>query len=142
MRRVGSPSRNIIETAAKAGLQGFQSAIEAAGLMGKLRSQGPYTVFAPSDAAFARVDDEVLERWLRPESRLKLRRIMTYHLLAGRLPASEVIKSSSTLTMQGTSLTVRFTEGRVHVNNAMVTAADIECSNGVLHIIDTVVVPR
>ncbi len=143
MRGVKTMPRDIVGTVAADGsLQAFSSAIEAVGLVAELRGSGPFTVFAPTDAAFTKLAEHTLQNWLRRESRSKLREILTYHLLRGRLPVIEVIKSSSARTVQGTSLTVRFTDGRMHVNNAQVIRADIECSNGLIHMIDTVVIPR
>jgi len=143
MHTVRTMPRDIIDTAAGAdALTAFCSALEAAGLVSMLRGSGPFTVLAPTDAAFGKIARHTLGDWLRPEGRPRLRAILTYHLLPGRLPLAEVIKSSSTPTVQGTSVTVRFTGNRMHVNNAAVVQADIECSNGVIHMIDTVVIPR
>ncbi len=143
MRPVKTAPRDIVETAVGAGsLRAFSSALAAAGLLERLRGLGPFTVFAPVDSAFDLVAEHTLQRWLRPEGRARLRDLMTYHLLQGRLPAAKIIESSSIRTAQGTSLTIRFAAGRMHVNNATVLEPDIECSNGLIHMIDTVVIPR
>jgi uncharacterized surface protein with fasciclin (FAS1) repeats len=123
-------------------LQAFQAAIVAAGLVPRLRGGGPFTVFAPTDEAFGRIGEHILQRWLAPEHKSQLSGILTYHVMTGRLPASEIIRMSSAPTMNGTSLTIRFAEGRMHVNNAGVVRADVECSNGLIHVIDRVVIPR
>lgn len=135
--------RDLVDTAAGIGsLHAFSSAIVAAGLVSRLRSSGPFTVFVPTDDAFARLAEHTLEDLLRPKNRSDLLEILTYHMLPGKRLAREVIKSSSAWTVQGAGMTVRFTEGRMHVNNAEVIRADIECTNGVMHLIDTVMIPR
>jgi uncharacterized surface protein with fasciclin (FAS1) repeats len=143
MHAVASTPHDIVDTAARASsLQAFSSAITVAGLLQRLRGGGPFTVFAPTDDAFSRIAEHTLQCWLRPGSKVLLMGIMTYHVLAGRLPMAEIIRSSSVPTLHGTSLTIRFAAGRMHVNNAAVIQPDIGCSNGMIHIIDTVVIPR
>jgi len=143
MHSVKTPPRDIVATAVEAGsLTAFSSALTAAGLLGRLRGEGPFTVFAPTDAAFALIAEHTLHSWLRSEGRARLTNLMTYHLLQGRLPAARIIESSSVRTEQGTSLTIRFANGRMHVNNATVVRPDVECSNGLIHVIDTVMIPR
>jgi transforming growth factor-beta-induced protein len=138
---VASAQSDIIDTMVGIeSLHAFSSAIVAGGLLKKLRGGGPFTVFAPTDAAFGRIDEHVLQRWLLPERKAQLSGVLTYHVLLGRLSAAEITKASSARTLQGTRLTIRFAEGRMHVNNAAVIQCDIECSNGFIHIIDTVVI--
>lgn len=143
MQRIASSLHDIVDTATRCGsLRAFSSAIVSAGLLQKLRGKGPFTVFAPTDDAFGKIDEHVLQSWLRAEGRAMLAGIVGYHVLAGRLSAAEIIRSSSVRTEQGTGLTIRFTQGRMYVNNAAVIRSDIECSNGMILIIDTVMIPR
>ena len=140
---IASALSDIIDTlAAIRSLHAFSSALAAAGLLRRLRIGGRFTVFAPTDAAFGRIDEHVMHRWLLPERKAQLLGVLIYHILPGRLPAAEIIKASSARTIQGTPLTIRFAEGRMHVNNAAVIQCDIECSNGFIHIIDTVLTTK
>jgi len=135
--------KDIIETVAETGsCRGFSSALRAAGLVETLRRSGPFTVFVPNDEAFAKLGEATLQEWLRPEGRAKLKGILTYHVVSGRLLASDLVKSSSVKTVQGTGLTIHFQNNRMHVNNAMALRTDIACGNGVIHLLDTVVIPR
>ena len=135
--------KDIVDTIAEAGaFKAFSSALRAAGLVETLRGSGPVTVFAPTDQAFAKLSENILWDWLRPESKAKLRGILTYHMLPGRLPAIEIIKSSSMKTVQGTGLTILYSNNKMHVNHATVLQMDIACHNGLIHVLDTVVIPR
>jgi len=143
MSTVKRALKDVVETMAEAGtFQTFQSALRAAGLLESLKAAGPFTVLAPTDKAFSKVSEAVLRDWLRPEIRAKLKSILAYHVVPGRLLAGEMMKSSSLKSLQGTSLTIHFSESRMHVNNANVERMDISCDNGVIHVIDTVLLPR
>ena len=122
------------------------AALDAAGLTATLASPGPYTVFAPTNAAFAALPDGTLDSLLLPDNREQLTRILTYHVVAGKVMAADVPPADAgvaTSTVAGLDLSVRIeADGSVKANEATVTAADIEASNGVIHVIDTVVLPR
>ena len=133
-------SRDIVETAVAAGsFTTLAKALQAAGLVETLKGAGPFTVFAPTDAAFAKVPKATLDALLAdPE---KLRAVLTYHVVPGRVPASEVVKLNSARTVQGTTVQIRVMKEQVKVDDATVTQADVMASNGVIHVIDTVIMP-
>jgi uncharacterized surface protein with fasciclin (FAS1) repeats len=133
-------TNNIVETAVSAGsFTTLVAAVEAADLAGTLSGAGPYTVFAPTDEAFAKLPEGTVEALLaNPE---KLRAILLYHVVPGKVSAADVISLSSATTAQGSDVNIRVADGSVMVNNALVTATDIETSNGVIHVIDTVILP-
>lgn len=131
--------KNIVETAIAAGSFGtLVDAIKAAGLVDTLSGPGPFTVFAPSDDAFSKLPAGTVEKLL--EDKAKLAAILTYHVASGKHMASDVVSKDEILTLQGGALNVDTTDG-VMVGSAKVTQTDIECSNGVIHIIDTVLIP-
>jgi uncharacterized surface protein with fasciclin (FAS1) repeats len=132
-------TKNIVETAIEAGsFSTLVAAVQAAGLAGTLSGPGPFTVFAPTDDAFAKLPEGTVESLLQnPE---QLAEILKYHVVSGKVMASDVVNLSSATTVQGGKLTIDTTNG-VMVNGAMVTATDIETSNGVIHVIDTVLLP-
>jgi uncharacterized surface protein with fasciclin (FAS1) repeats len=135
-------SKDIVETAVAAGsFQTLAKALEAADLVGTLKGQGPFTVFAPTDAAFAKLPPGTLETLLKPENRDKLRRILTYHVVAGRVMAADAMKLRSAKAASGDTLTIA-SSGGVTIDNARVVKADITASNGVIHVIDTVLLPK
>ena len=135
--------KDIVDTVGQAdAFKAFSSALKAAGLVDKLRGSGPFTVFVPTDQAFAKLSESTLHDWLRPGSKPKLKAIVAYHVVPGMCPASEIIRSSSARTVQGSGLTIHSRSNRVYVNNAMVVQADIPCDNGVIHVLDTVLIPR
>ena len=130
---------DIVETAVNAGnFKTLVTALQAAGLVDTLKSPGPFTVFAPTDAAFAKVPKAQLDALLADKA--KLSAVLTYHVVPGKAMAADV-KAGQVKTVQGSSLTVA-TTGGVTVDNAKVTTADIEADNGVIHVIDTVVMPK
>lgn len=134
-------SGNILEVAASAGsFKTLLAAIKAAGLESTLSGRGPFTVFAPTDAAFAKLPAGTLESLLKPENKPKLVGILTYHVVAGRYPAAEVVRMTSVKTVSGKTLSIKSDNG-VRVDGAMVTKTDIPASNGVIHVIDTVMIP-
>jgi uncharacterized surface protein with fasciclin (FAS1) repeats len=134
---------DIVDTAVAAGtFKTLVAAVTAAGLVDTLKGDGPFTVFAPSDDAFAKLPAGTVEGLVKPENLAKLTAILTYHVMAGKVMAKDVGgKKLSPATVNGATLDVDGTNG-VHVNGASVTAADIECSNGVIHVIDAVLMPK
>lgn len=132
-------AKDIVDTAVGAGnFKTLATALKAAGLIDTLKGTGPFTVFAPTDAAFAKIPKADLEALLKDKA--KLTAVLTYHVVAGKVMAADV-KAGQVKTVQGSSLTVT-TMGGVKVNNANVTATDIVADNGVIHVIDTVVIPK
>ena len=113
--------------------------MQAAGLVDTLKGEGPFTVFAPTDEAFAKIPQADLEALLADKD--KLTAVLTYHVVAGKVMAADVVSMTSAETVQGSSLTIDATDG-VKVDNAAVTATDIKASNGVIHVIDTVLMPE
>jgi len=137
-----APQKDIVETAVAAGsFNTLVKAVEAAGLVDTLKSKGPFTVFAPTDQAFAQLPAGTLDRLLRPENKAKLRAILTYHVVPGRLTAKQILHMSSARTVQGARLKFSVVDGKVMVNGAQVVQADIPASNGVIHVIDKVLLP-
>jgi uncharacterized surface protein with fasciclin (FAS1) repeats len=136
-----SPQRNIVQTAAAAGqFKTLLALAKQAGLAGTLEGQGPFTVFAPTDAAFAKVPKSTLAALARDRS--KLRAVLLYHVLKGKITAAKLVKRHSVQTLNGQSLSVRVTNGVVTVGGARVIAANIAASNGVIHVINQVLIPR
>lgn len=115
-------------------------AVKAAGLVEVLSGQGPFTVFAPTDAAFAALPKGTLEKLLKPENQEALKKVLTYHVVSGALKSNN-LKSGQVQTVEGNPVNVRVSNGQVVVNNARVTKADIPASNGVIHVIDRVILP-
>ena len=133
-------SANIVETAQQAGsFKTLLAAAEAAGLVDALSGGGPLTVFAPTDEAFAALPAGTVEGLLKNKE--KLTAVLTYHVVAGSVPASEVIKLESAKTLQGSPVKIRVKNGNVYVNDAKVIQADVRASNGIIHVIDTVILP-
>jgi uncharacterized surface protein with fasciclin (FAS1) repeats len=131
---------DIVDTAVAAGdFNTLVTAIKAAGLVDTLKGTGPFTVFAPTDAAFAKLPAGTLEALLADKA--KLTQILTYHVVAGKVMASDVIKLTSAKTVEGQDVAIS-TKNGVMVNNANVTSTDIVTSNGVIHVIDTVLIPN
>lgn len=135
---------DIVETAVSAGqFKTLTAALEAAGLIDALKGAGPFTVFAPTDEAFAKLPAGTVESLLRPENKEKLKAILLYHVVSGNVTADKVVKLNgrSLKTLQGNSIEVSTKHG-VRVDNAKVTQTDVKTSNGVIHIIDTVLMPK
>jgi uncharacterized surface protein with fasciclin (FAS1) repeats len=133
---------DIVDTAAAGHFNTLVAAVKAAGLVDTLKGPGPFTVFAPTDEAFAKLPPGTLENLLKPENKEKLQKILTYHVVAGSLMATDVVKLRSAKTVEGGSLTIKAAGGGVMVNNAHVRKTDITASNGVIHVIDTVLLPE
>jgi uncharacterized surface protein with fasciclin (FAS1) repeats len=139
---VSSQSKDIVDTAvANGSFKTLAAALTAAGLVDTLKGPGPFTVFAPTDAAFAKLPAGTVETLLKPENRDKLRRVLTYHVVSGKVAASEVTKITSAKAVSGDTIAVAVKDGKVTVNNATVVTADVGASNGVIHVIDTVILP-
>lgn len=136
-------SKDIVDTAASAGkFNTLVAAVKAAGLVDTLKGNGPFTVFAPTDEAFAKLPKGTVEDLLKPENKDKLVKILTYHVVPGKIVSSEIAgKKSEVATVEGSKLSVDATSG-VMVDKARVVTADIAASNGVIHVIDTVVMPK
>jgi uncharacterized surface protein with fasciclin (FAS1) repeats len=140
--RAGS-HKDIVDTAVDAGsFQTLAKALNAAGLVETLKGEGPFTVFAPTDEAFSKLPEGTLEDLLKPENKEKLAAILTYHVVPGKVMASDVAGMDSAKTIHGQSLTITKNDDGVMVDNAHVVQTDIECSNGVIHVIDSVVLPE
>jgi uncharacterized surface protein with fasciclin (FAS1) repeats len=136
---VSALAADIVDTAVKAGnFKTLVAAVQAAGLVDTLKGKGPFTVFAPTDEAFAKIPKETLDGLLKDKAALT--KILTYHVVAGKVMAKDV-KAGGVKTVQGQDITLA-TTGGVTVNGAKVVAADVAASNGVIHAIDTVIMPK
>jgi uncharacterized surface protein with fasciclin (FAS1) repeats len=132
---------DIVDTALSAGnFSTLAAALGAAGLIETLKKEGPFTVFAPTDQAFAKIPPQTLSSLLQPENKEKLAAILTYHVVPGRMTAHDVANLNSATTLQGQSLTISKRDG-VKINDAKVIAPDVEATNGIIHVIDTVLMP-
>ena len=137
-----APTKNIVDTAVAAGsFTTLAKALEAAGLVETLKGAGPFTVFAPTDEAFAKLPAGTLDTLLKPENRAKLTRILTYHVVPGRVMAADVVKLHSATAVSGDTIAIATRGGGVTVDNAHVVKTDIVATNGVIHVIDAVILP-
>ena len=136
------PEGDIVETAVAAGFSTLAAALEAGELVSALQGEGPFTVFAPTDDAFAKLPAGTLEDLLKPENKSKLQEILTYHVVSGKYMAKDVVSMKEAKTVNGQSFMIRMDAGSVFVDNAKVVKTDIECSNGVVHVIDSVILPK
>ncbi len=137
-----APDKDIVETAVAAGtFETLVAAVSAAELVETLQSDGPFTVFAPTDEAFAALPEGTVETLLLPENREMLVAVLTYHVVPGKVMASDVVKLDSAETVEGQSVKIKVADGVVMVNDATVIAADVKTSNGVIHVIDAVLIP-
>ena len=140
---VRAQSRTIVGTAVAAGsFTTLAKALEAADLVKTLEGAGPFTVFAPTDEAFAKLPAGTVETLLKPENKEKLRRVLTYHVVPGKLMAADVVKVQTAKAVSGDTLTVQAQGGGVRVDAAHVTKTDVAASNGVIHVIDAVMLPK
>jgi uncharacterized surface protein with fasciclin (FAS1) repeats len=134
--------KDIVTTAVEAGsFKTLAAALEAAGLIETLQGDGPFTVFAPTDDAFAKLPEGTVETLLKPENKSKLISVLTYHVVAGRVEAADVVKLDAAKTVNGQRVKISVKDDAVKVNAAQVVTADIGCSNGVIHVIDAVILP-
>ncbi len=134
--------KDIVDTAVAAGsFKTLAAALTAAGLVDTLKGPGPFTVFAPTDEAFAKLPKGTVEDLLKPENKKKLTDILTYHVVPGKVMAADVVKVKEAKTVQGKAVKVTVVEGKVMIDAANVVKTDIAASNGVIHVIDTVLLP-
>ena len=138
----GSMSKDIVDTAVEAGsFETLVAAVQAAGLVETLKGDGPFTVFAPTDEAFAALPEGTVEELLKPENIDQLTAILTYHVVPGKVMSTDLSNGMEAATVEGSEVTI-MTEGGVTVEEANVVTADIETSNGVIHVIDQVILPE
>ena len=134
---------DIIDVAVSAGqFSTLAAALDAAGLIGTLKGEGPFTVFAPTDEAFAKLPAGTVEMLLKPENKDQLVAVLTYHVVAGNVMAADVVKLSGATTVNGADVAIAVVDGTVRIDNATVVKADVGASNGVIHVIDTVILPN
>jgi uncharacterized surface protein with fasciclin (FAS1) repeats len=134
--------KDIVDTAIAAGqFETLAAALGAAGLVDTLKSEGPFTVFAPTDAAFAKLPEGTVESLLKPENKDKLVAILTYHVVPGKVDSASVVKLTEATTVNGADVAIALKDGNVKINEATVVKADIDTSNGIIHVIDTVILP-
>lgn len=134
--------KDIVDTAVGAGsFKTLAAALKAADLIETLKGKGPFTVFAPTDEAFAKLPEGTVETLLKPENKAKLAAILTYHVVAGKVEAKDAVKLKSAKTVNGASFTIKVSDDGVMVDKAKVVKTDIQCSNGVIHVIDAVILP-
>tara|TARA_B110000211_G_scaffold107707_1_gene124941 strand:- start:43 stop:531 length:489 start_codon:yes stop_codon:yes gene_type:complete len=133
--------KDIVDTAVAAGdFNTLVTAVKAAGLVETLKGEGPFTVFAPTDAAFAKVPTDTLNALLADKAALA--NVLTYHVVAGKVMAADVVKLTSAVTVQGQAVSIEVKDGKVYVDGAQVVTTDIKASNGVIHVIDAVILPK
>lgn len=134
--------KDIVDTAVGAGqFNTLAAALTAAGLVETLKGAGPFTVFAPTDAAFAELPAGTVDTLLKPENKDQLVAVLTYHVVPGKVMAADVVKVTEAKTVNGADIAVKVEGDTVMINDAKVTAADIAASNGVIHVIDSVILP-
>ena len=135
--------KDIVDTAVAAGsFKTLAAALKAADLVDTLKSKGPFTVLAPTDDAFAKLPAGTVETLLKPENKAKLVKILTYHVIPAKAMAADVVKMTSAKTVEGSEVKIAVMDGKVKVNDANVVKTDIACSNGVIHVIDAVIMPK
>ncbi len=142
LRAENKAPQDIVDTAVGAGsFKTLVAAVKAAGLVETLKGKGPFTVFAPTDEAFAKLPAGTVENLLKPENKEKLQAVLTYHVVPGKVLAKDVVKLTGAKTVQGKEAKITVKGDSVMIDGANVTATDIECSNGVIHVIDAVILP-
>jgi len=135
--------KDLVDTAVAAGqFKTLAAALAAAGLIDTLKGAGPFTVFAPTDEAFAKLPAGTVESLLKPENKAKLTAILTYHVVSGKVMAADVVKLKDAKTVQGGSVKIGAMGGKVMVDSAHVVKTDITASNGVIHVVDSVLMPK
>jgi uncharacterized surface protein with fasciclin (FAS1) repeats len=133
-------SKNIVETAVAAGnFNTLAKALTETGLVEELQKEGPFTVFAPTDEAFSKLPEGTLENLLKDKEALK--KVLLYHVVSGKVMASDVVNLQSAATLEGNNVKITINDGNVMINNAKIIKADVVASNGVIHVIDTVLIP-
>jgi uncharacterized surface protein with fasciclin (FAS1) repeats len=135
--------KNVVETAAaNSSFKTLATLLEKADLIGALSGEGPFTVFAPTDEAFAKLPKETVESLLKPENKAQLQSILKFHVVSGRVFSEAAIKAGKAKTLQGGEVTITAKDGKATINGANITATDIDATNGVIHVIDTVILPK
>jgi uncharacterized surface protein with fasciclin (FAS1) repeats len=135
-------NKDIVDTAMAAGsFKTLAKALRAADLVETLKGEGPFTVFAPTDEAFAKLPAGTLNDLLKPENKQKLQRILSYHVVPGRVSSTDVVKLRTAKAVSGDTIDITASDGTVRVDSARVVKTDIAASNGVIHVIDTVIIP-
>ena len=138
----GGHKHDIVDTAIKAGsFNTLVAAVQAAELVETLKSKGPFTVFAPTDEAFSKLDKATLESLLKPENKDQLVAILTYHVVAGKVMSTDITGNMEPATVNGSTINITLNNGQVMINDATVISADVDTDNGVIHVIDTVLIP-
>ena len=139
----GKKKSDIVDTAvANGNFTTLTAALEAGDLIDTLKSDGPFTVFAPTDEAFAKLPDGTVEMLLMPENKDKLVAILTYHVVAGKVSAADVVKLDSATTVNGSDVRINVRDESVFINDSRVVMTDITASNGIIHVVDTVILPN
>ncbi len=134
---------DIVDTAVAAGsFETLVAAVKAADLVDTLKGEGPFTVFAPTDEAFAKLPAGTVDDLLKPENKDKLKAVLTYHVVSGKVTAAQVSGMTEAVTVQGDAVSIQAADGTVKVGPATVVKADIQCTNGIIHVIDTVLIPE
>lgn len=134
--------KDIVDTAVAAGsFKTLAAALKAGGLVETLKGAGPFTVFAPTDEAFAKLPEGTVETLLKPENKAKLVDILTYHVVAGDVPSTEAVKLKEAAALNKKMITLEAKDGALYLNKSKVVTADVKCSNGTIHIIDAVLLP-
>ena len=133
---------DIVDTAVAGKFNTLVAAVKAAGLVETLKGEGPFTVFAPTDEAFAKLPAGTLDDLLKPANKAKLQNILKYHVVSGKVMAADVVKLHTAKTVEGQNVTITATNGHVKVDHANVTKTDIVASNGVIHVLDAVILPK
>ncbi len=142
LSNVQAQNKNIVELAVGTeSLSTLVAAVQAGGLVETLQGDGPFTVFAPTNEAFAKLPEGVVENLLKPENKDALVAVLTYHVVAGKVKSTDLSDGMTATTVEGSDITVGISYGNVKIDNAKVAAADIMASNGVVHVIDTVILP-
>ena len=135
--------KDIVDTAVAAGdFNTLAAALQAAGLVDTLKGDGPFTVFAPTDEAFAKLPAGTVDNLLKPENKDQLIAVLTYHVVPGKVTAEQVVGLNTATTVNGQNIDIKVMDGTVHIDNATVAAADVMASNGVIHVIDEVILPN
>ena len=138
----GGHKHDIVDTAIKAGsFNTLVAAVQAAELVETLKSKGPFTVFAPTDEAFSKLDKATLESLLKPENKDQLIAILTYHVVAGKVMSTDITGNMEPATVNGSTINIKLSNGKVMINDATVITADVDTDNGVIHVIDKVLIP-
>ena len=138
----GGHKHDIVDTAIKAGsFNTIVAAVQAAELVETLKSKGPFTVFAPTDEAFSQLDKATLESLLKPENKDQLVAILTYHVVAGKVMSTDITDNMQPSTVNGSTINIKLNNGKVMINDATVITADVDTDNGVIHVIDKVLIP-